>query len=123
MCYFPHVATCSFQHAHGIHVSPMPPAAPATCRSWPARYRWRLGLDRAWAKGRRRLAHTLEGHHAWVNAVRLIPGRARNKHLPLRAGACYRCFGSNAAQRSPVPLPSPGVGVASGGSEGAINLW
>lgn len=113
-------------------------------RSWPARYRWRLGLDRAWAKGRRRLEHTLEGHHAWVNAVRLIPGKAEAGHkqlrpfrcvlaapplytpVPLRlaggaaAAPCSRC---KAANHAPVSLPVPGVGVASGGSEGAVNLW
>lgn len=57
--------------------------------SWAGRYRWRLGLQRAWAAGRRRLAHALDAHHAWVNAVRLIPG----------------------------------AGLASGGSEGAVNVW
>ncbi|KAI7838684.1 hypothetical protein COHA_007486 [Chlorella ohadii] len=64
--------------------------AAADALSWPERYRWRLGLDQAWrSPGRRRLVHALEGHHAWVNAVKLVPG----------------------------------VGVASGGSEGQVNLW
>ncbi|EFN59918.1 hypothetical protein CHLNCDRAFT_132966 [Chlorella variabilis] len=58
--------------------------------SWQERYRWRLGVERAWRQGRRHLVHALGNHAAWVNAVRLVPG---------------------------------GGGVASGGSEGAVNVW
>ncbi|KAL4447438.1 hypothetical protein ABPG75_004657 [Micractinium tetrahymenae] len=61
--------------------------------AWQQRYRWRLGLDRHWRQGRRRLQHVLHGHAAWVNAVRLLPS------------ACG------------------GGGVASGGSEGAVHVW
>lgn len=57
-------------------------------RSWSERYRWRLGLDRAWrSPARRQLVHSLEGHHAWVNALRLVPGGASH----WRAGPKKMC--------------------------------
>lgn len=40
-------------------------------QGWRERYRWRRGLAAGWAGGAARLAATLEGHAAWVNAVAL----------------------------------------------------
>ena len=79
----------AFSRCHPPGIPPRLSPRLSTCCSWQQRYRWRLGLDRSWSRGRRRLCHSLDNHHAWVNAVCLVPG----------------------------------AGVASGGSEGAVNVW
>lgn len=69
------------------------PALPSDA-AWRQRFRWRLRLDRNWRHGRRHLQRVLHGHAAWVNAVRLVPS-----------------------------LGGGSGGVASGGSEGAVQVW